>query len=107
MQIKFMFEYGAVDSCIWNIDPESNPISFGSLMDLDDFPISEKLKAKLIQMCEEIQTSLDWEYPPDPSPWTKEHREDFTRRAKEAYDEFVSELGDGYEVIIDEWWAEI
>ena len=44
-------------------------------------------------MCEEYQTYLNWEYPPDPSPWTEEHKADFRKRAKEGYDRFVKEVG--------------
>ena len=63
------------------------------IISLDEFPLSDDFKIILKAMCEEYQTYLNWEYPPDPSPWTEEHKADFRKRAKEGYDRFVKEVG--------------
>ena len=96
MHLKFMFDYGEIYTCIWNDEPTDE--YYGCPMHLDELPLSDGLRADIVQMCEEFQSSLDWEYPPDPSPWTQEHMQDFMARSKAAYNRVVAELGDAYTV---------
>ncbi|MDE6593881.1 MAG: hypothetical protein K2K57_12590 [Oscillospiraceae bacterium] len=97
--IRFFFEYGCVGDCLWCGNDAAyskfdvGPISF------DKLNLSEKLKADLTQLSDDFQSSLDWECPSDPSPWTEEHWENFKSRANEVYDRLVSALGSDFEVI--------
>ena len=43
-------------------------------------------------------TALDWDYPPDPSPWPPEEFAKFEAAALEVLDWIRRELGDDYEV---------
>ena len=96
--LRFFFEWGS-PHCLWGGDEETNarygvgPISFDAL------PLSDSLKATLLEMGEEYQTALNWQYPPDPSPWTAEHKADFLRRCEEVYKQLVSELSDEHNVV--------
>ena len=94
MHLRFFFNYGEIYTCIWNDEPTDK--YYGCPMYLDELPLSDGLRADIVQMCEEFQSSLDWDYPPDPSPWTQEHMQDFVARSKEAYNRVVAELGDAY-----------
>ncbi len=87
--ICFFFDWGA-DTCLWNDD---------GALDYDKFNLSEDLKNTLINMAEEYQTALNWDYPPDPSPWTAEQKEDFMNRSKIVYQQIVNELGEKFEVL--------
>ena len=100
--LKFMFEYGGIYTCIWNVEPTDK--YYGCPMPLEELPLSDGLKADIVQLCEEFQTSLDWAYPPDPSPWTEEHRRDFSKRARAVFERTVAELGDAFELEKDFWW---
>ena len=96
MHLKFMFEYGPTHTCIWDTEPTDK--YYGCPIPLDELPLSDGLRADIVQMCEEFQSSLDWDDPPAPSPWTQEHMQDFVARSKEAYSRVVAELGDAYTV---------
>lgn len=58
-----------------------------------------RLIDEINSLCDEFDTSLDWEYPPDPSPWTKEEWYDFFKRSKLIYEKLEKELGADYELI--------
>lgn len=99
--IRFFFEYGCVGDCLWcGNDAAYNKFDVGPIS-FDKLNLSKKLQDDFTRLSDEFQSSLDWEYPPDPSPWTKEHWQDFNARAKEAYKRLVSELGSDFEVICD------
>ncbi len=98
-KINFWFEWGLDTACLWCGDQITRdhfgvgPIAFEKL------GLSEDLQNALRALGDEFQDSLDWDYPPDPSPWTQEHKYDFLRRSEEVYHRLVSELGGNYEVI--------
>lgn len=91
--LLFTFIYGETGTCVWSGNEEAMDKFGGCIISLDEFPLSDDFKIILKAMCEEYQTYLNWEYPPDPSPWTEKHKADFRKRAKEGYDRFVKEVG--------------
>jgi hypothetical protein len=54
---------------------------------------------KEIVIEDEYRGYLDWDYPPNPSPWTQKQKQDFKKRANLAYRKLTTELGSDYEVI--------
>lgn len=97
-KLRFFFEYGGIGDCLWSSnDVTYKEFGFGSL-DLELLPLSDDLKTILYDMSEEYQSSLDWNYPPNPSPWSEEHKKDFLIRSKQVYQRLVLELGDDFEV---------
>ncbi|MBD5144940.1 MAG: hypothetical protein HDT21_03355 [Ruminococcus sp.] len=97
--IRFFFEYGCVGDCLWCGNDAARDKFDVDPIEFDKLNLSEKLKAALTQLSDEFQSSLDWEYPPYPSPWTKEHWENFNSRTNDVYDRLVSELGSNFEII--------
>lgn len=97
-KISFWFEWGLDTACLW-CDDQITRDHFGvGPINFDKLGLSEKLQNDLCALGDEFQDSLDWDYPPDPSPWTQEHKDDFLRRSEEVYHRLVSELGEKYEV---------
>ncbi|MBO5797332.1 MAG: hypothetical protein J6R77_03180 [Clostridia bacterium] len=96
--LRFFFEWGATH-CLWCGDDETTARYGVGPIQFDDLPLSDSLKATLLQMGEEYQTALNWQYPPDPSPWTAEHRADFLRRSEDVYRQLVEELGAEHHVL--------
>ena len=94
--LKYWFEYGGI--CLWSVN-DSAKNKFGYAIDNDKLPVSKSLINELYALEEEYQSSLDWEYPPDPSPWTLEQKQDFKNRANLTYLKLLSELGSDFEVI--------
>ena len=100
--LKFMFEYGNDSSCIWSVNQKANDnFGYGSI-EHELLGISDVLNLKMVALCIEFQSSLNWGNPSAPSPWTDEQREDFNKRAQQAYDDLVNELSEKYEV---EYWV--
>jgi len=68
------------------------------MVSLDSLDLSENLKQTIVELGEEYQSSLDWNYPPDPSPWSQEHKDDFLKRTKIVYKKLCDELGDKFKI---------
>jgi hypothetical protein len=94
--LKYWFEHGGI--CLWSANDNARS-KYNYPIDNDRLPISNELIDELYALEEEYHSYLNWEYPPDPSPWTAEQKQDFLYRANIAYLKLVSELGSDYEVI--------
>lgn len=92
-RLKFWFEHGGI--CIWAANDKSKA-EYGYAINNDLLPISGELVSLLNSLEEEYHTYLDWEYPPNPSPWSTENKNDFIVRATEAYNNLCKELGESY-----------
>lgn len=95
-EIRFMFDYGA--GCLWSVNSEARE-KYGCFIESDSLPISDMLISSIEQLTKEYDTYLNWDYPPDPSPWSEEHKQDFITRSEKIYEQLCSELGDDYTVI--------
>lgn len=49
-------------------------------------------------------TSLNWDYPPDPSSWRQEECDRFNKAATDLFEAVVRELGDDFEVVNTQGW---
>ncbi|PAU47767.1 hypothetical protein CK936_16930 [Streptomyces albireticuli] len=77
--------------------PRHNPdvdSPYGSPCELEQLPISTATRTESARL--PYQSSIDWEYPPDPSPWTKEQWTLFRQQADAARDALRRELGDDW-----------
>lgn len=96
--IRFWFEHGGI--CLWSVNQKARD-RYGYPIETSELPISLELVARLEELEDEYHSYLDWDYPSNPSPWTEEHKQDFVKRATEAYEILCRELGDEYEIIND------
>lgn len=94
-KLRFFFEFGGY--CLW-ADDERTTKKFGYAIPCDALPISKELIQELTYLEKEFQTSLDWEYPPNPSPWSEEQRQIFEKRTKKAYEKLVIELRECFDI---------
>ncbi|MFN1190073.1 hypothetical protein ACK03K_17475 [[Kitasatospora] papulosa] len=98
--LRFFFECG-VDTPLWpgpSGDPQLLDSPCGYPCELDRLPIPLDTQNELAGLAEWYQSSLDWDYPPDPPPWPKEERELFTRQADAALEIPRRESGDNWAV---------
>ncbi|MFQ6197078.1 hypothetical protein [Streptomyces sp. NPDC000405] len=93
--LRFFFEAGVPHTPLWPPDVDS---PYGYPCELERLPISTATQDELTRLCEWYQSSLDWEYPPDPSPWPEEQWTLFRQQADAALDTLRSELGDDWTV---------
>lgn len=96
--LNFWCEHGG--GCIWaKNDSARNTFGYdANYIEYRNLPISDKLISKLEGLDDEYHSYLDWEYPPNPSPWTSEHKIDFLNRANLIYDELCIELGPSFQI---------
>jgi hypothetical protein len=94
-KLKYWFEHGGI--CVWGVN-EAAKEKYGYAIKTASLPISDSLIETLNKLEEEFHSYLDWEYPPNPSPWTEEHKLDFISRATKAYEKLCFELGEAYAV---------
>jgi hypothetical protein len=95
-QIRLMFEWGGGSLWCGN-DAARERFDVGPVEDI--LPICERTRNTLIELSALHDTSLNWEYPPDPGPWTKEEDEIFEEKARELLSALREELGPEYEVV--------
>lgn len=95
--LKYLFDYGA-GVCLWSVNDLAKR-KFNYPIENCELPISKSLGEEIDRLIVEYDTSLNWDYPPDPSPWTTEQRNDFKYRANIAYQKLLLELGDEFEIL--------
>jgi hypothetical protein len=94
-RILYWFEYGG--PCMWAMDDVTKE-KYGYPIHADSLPLSKEVIKEIISLEKEYQSSLDWDYPPDPSPWTEEQKLDFLLRAQKLYYVMQRELGPDFEI---------
>lgn len=96
--IRFWFEHGGI--CLWSVNGNAKD-KYDYAIESSKLPISLELVKKLNELEDEYYSYLDWDYPLNPSPWTKEHKQDFINRATDIYNDLCEELGNEYKIIND------
>lgn len=71
---------------------------FGYPVDLSDLPIPEDLRRELEAAYQRFDTSLDWDNPAGPSPWSKEESEEFGHLTDRLLDRLRVALGSEFEI---------
>lgn len=94
-QLRFLFEHGG--HCMWGMNDKAKK-KYGYAIENSRLPISNELIDKLDLLQKEYSTSLDWDNPLNPSPWTEEHKKDFYERAEKVYEELKRELGSKFQI---------
>jgi hypothetical protein len=73
--LRYSLEPGA-GVCLWSNDAITDA-TFGCAVDLDSVPITPLLRERGEALMARFDTSIDWNYPPDPSPWSTQERARF------------------------------
>ena len=93
--VRLMFEWGG--GCLWGSNDTAR-VAFDVGPIEDVLPLSPRTRQRLIELTTWHDGSLDWEYPPDPSPWSPQERERFEWAAAETLAVVRLELGPEFEV---------
>ena len=67
-------------------------------IDPDELPISPELLAEVDRLLSWNDTSLNWDYPPDPGPWREAECRLFNDAARRALDRLRTELGQTWRI---------
>src|SRR5689334_4382786 len=93
---RFFFDAGS-GTLLWTVDPEDQEI-WGYAVDLTELPVSPDLRTELIDLVAAYDSSLNWEYPPDPGPWREGRCQRFNEAVRAALGRLRAELGPAWQI---------
>ncbi len=96
--LRLMFEWGG--GALWCGNPASID-RFGVGPIEDRLPLSTDMRRRLRALSAWHDGALNWEYPPDPSPWPADERERFDRAARAELTLLLAELGPAFEIVYE------
>lgn len=94
---RFFFDAGS-GTVLWSANDEARD-RFDYPIELDRLPVSSGLRAELVRLVEEYDTSLDWDDPAGPSPWSAERCDRFTKAVRSARARLQVELREDWEIV--------
>ncbi|GFM86826.1 hypothetical protein PSCICO_22250 [Pseudomonas cichorii] len=97
-RIRLMFEWGG--GCLWcGNDTALDKFSVGPIEEM--LPLSDEVQALLNKLSQWHDTSLNWDYPPDPGPWNTDDYARFEEAATKLLRSIQEELGEEFEVVYE------
>lgn len=101
VKLRFFFDAGS-GVCMWSADEISRE-KYGSYpVECNELPLSENLRRKLTYLMAWYDTSIDWSYPPAPTPWSEAECLRFNEEVFTTLDKVTEELGCDY-IIMNEF----
>jgi hypothetical protein len=94
--VRLMFEWRG--GCLW-CGNQAALERFGIGPIEDQLALSPKTRSQLAALATWHDHSLNWDYPPDPGPWTAEESERFELAAAEVLAAVRADLGPEFDVV--------
>jgi len=98
-RLRFFFDAGSGE-CLWAGNAAAKE-RFGYPVDLSELPIGENLRRYLFHLAAWYDTAIDWNYPPNPSPWTKDEWDRFLRAVDSGIARLREKLGGDFEIVVE------
>ena len=95
--LRYFFDPGS-NICLWSANDAARE-QFDYPVCLHDLGLPENLERRVIYLMAWFDTSLDWEYPPNPSPWTETERTRFREASQHLLSLLREQLGSEFEII--------
>jgi hypothetical protein len=96
-QLRYFFDPGA-GICLWSGN-DAAEARYGYPIDARSLPLPENTWRRVWYLCSWYDTSIDWNYPPDPSPWDAAERERFNNEAQPMLAQLRKQLGPEFEIV--------
>ena len=90
-KLRYFFSVGS-GVCLWSENSAARE-KFDYPVDISKLKLNENLVRRAYYIMSWYDTCIDWDYPPDPSPWSEQERVCFNRAALELYEELCKNLG--------------
>ena len=94
---RYFFDPGS-GICLWSANDEARN-KFDYPVDLRNLKLSDNLLYKGYYVMAWYDTSIDWDYPPDPSPWSESERLQFVTASQNFLSKLREYLGAEFEII--------
>jgi hypothetical protein len=95
-RLRYFFDPGG-GICLWSANDAARE-RFGYPVKARSLPLTENTWRRVAYLCAWYDTSIDWRYPPDPSPWEGSERKRFNNEAQNLLARLRKELGPEFEI---------
>ena len=95
-ELRYFFDPGS-GICLWS----ENDVAierFGYAVELDGLGLNSALKLRAEELIARFNTSIDWTYPPNASPWSAMERERFKMDSARLLRSLQECLGPDFEI---------
>ncbi len=89
---RFFFDAGS-GTVLWG-----SPGDDKFAVDLSELPVSQALRDDLENLAALYDTSLNWDYPPDPGPWREPRCRAFNLAVRQVIQRLRQELGQSWRI---------
>jgi hypothetical protein len=96
-RLRYFFDPGA-GICLWTANEDAER-RFGYAVDASKLPLLENTWRRVLHLCHWYDTSIDWNHPPDPSPWDAIECKRFNDEAQKLLAELRGQLGPDFELV--------
>ena len=96
LRLRFFFDAGS-GCCLWAGNDAARD-RFGYAVASGQLPVSVELRARLDALVARHDTSIDWNDPAGPSPWSSPENAEFDREARALVRDLRRELGPDFEI---------
>jgi len=96
-RLRYFFSAGS-NVCLWAGD-EAARQKWDYPIDAQCLPLPENTWRLSLHLCAWYDTSIDWSYPPNPSPWDVRERTNFNLAAQRFLANLREQLGADFEII--------
>lgn len=98
IRIRVFFDAGS-GICFWAGNDTARALHQGYSILPNELPIPVELQSLIESLIERYDASMDWDYPPDPTPWTEAECHDFNKSAQDMIAQLTAELSVDYEIV--------
>jgi hypothetical protein len=95
-RLRYFFDPGAA-ICLWSANDVARQ-EFGYPVDARNLPLPEITRIRLDDLAAWYDTSIDWDYPPGPSPWDEAESQRFNAEAQKLLATLREQLGSDFEI---------
>ncbi|HZX30097.1 MAG TPA: hypothetical protein VFF03_01980 [Rhodocyclaceae bacterium] len=93
---RYFFDPGS-SICLWSANDETRA-KFDYPVELTGLELPENLLRRALYVMAWYDTSIDWSYPPNPSPWSSAERSRFREASQELLSLLRQHLGPEFEI---------
>ncbi|GAA2690435.1 hypothetical protein [Streptomyces lunalinharesii] len=93
---SFFFDAGS-GTALWSMTAQDRE-EWGYAIDPARLPISQTLRDGINSLVARYDTSLNWDYPPDPGPWRESECRQFNEEVSQILDRLRDELGPTWQI---------
>ncbi len=94
--LRYFFDAGS-GICLWSSNDAARE-KFDYPVELQSLELPENLMREALNIVTWFDSSLDWSYPPNPSPWSEQERGHFNEASQSLLSKLRQQLGPAFDI---------